>query len=233
MTIRFAYQMAPLALAIPLYACALCALPPEAAAADAPFDQENAADAKALKVAELKLAALAKEAKAAEAAEAAEKAGAQGPQRKGIEQKPAVKKQPVNYRKKKLAKRARVVQAKGETAAKVPKVLNRRLTEAEVQGILATTRDFSGTDLSGLSLVGMDLSGVKLNRANLHLANLERADLAESDLELADLSGANLRGASLNQARLRGTRLEGAKMDGTMWIDKTVCKKGSLGNCVE
>lgn len=113
------------------------------------------------------------------------------------------------------------------------KPLDRRLTRSEVQEIISTTRDFSGADLTGLSLVGVDLRGAKLTRANLHSANLERADLAEADLELTDLTSANLKGASLNQARLRGARLEGAKLDGVLWIDKSVCRAGSIGICRE
>ncbi|MCM0080985.1 pentapeptide repeat-containing protein [Geomonas sp. Red32] len=170
-------------------------------------------EAAALKEAELKLAALARE--------------AETPPAKA--KKPAKKK--VHAKKKRSAK-AHKGDASG-AAVKVVKVTDRRLTSAEVQGILATTRDLSGTDLSGLSLVGMDLSGVRFNRANLKQANLERADLADTDLELADLSGANLKGASLNQARLRGTRLVGTRMEGALWIDRTVCRPGSVGSCIE
>jgi hypothetical protein len=178
-------------------------------------------EARALKVAEAKLAALAREGVSPVPPDYAPT--------KVAEQKPA---KPVS---KKRSTKARV-KAKSthpEVASKAPRVTNRRLSLGEVQGILATSRDFTGSDLSGLSLVGMDFSGVKFNRANLQRANLERADLAETDLELADLTGANLRGASLNQARLRGTRLEGTRFDGALWIDKTVCKKGSTGLCIE
>ena len=140
---------------------------------------------------------------------------------------------PEPARKKRLKKARRAAQAKKELSGKGGRIAGRHLTQEEVQGILSTTRDFSGADLSGMSLVGLDLRGVKLNRSNLQMANLERADLSESDLELADLTGANLRGASLNQARLRGTRLEGSRMDGALWIDRTICRKGSVGSCIE
>lgn len=205
--LRFA--LIPFILAVPL--CALAAGP------SAPPAQPGADDAQALKVAELKLAALAKE---------GSEVNWSGPpgQQEPARNKPHTRKRHAASRKGK---------ATAVASAKPQKVTNRRLTQSEVQGILATTRDFSGTDLSGMSLVGSDLNGAKFNRANLQHANLQRADLAETDLELADLTGADLRGASLNQARLRGTRLEGARIDGALWIDKTVCKKGSVGTCIE
>ena len=209
---RFALLLI-LALATPPCAWAGPAAPP-APAQDKP-GASNEAEAQTLKVAEMKLAALAREANAASAAPKAPGAAA------------AKKKKAHSVKKKRRAK-----SRGGHAKVAGLKVVNRRLTQGEVQGILKTTRDFSGTDLSGMNLVGMDLSGVKFNRANLHLANLERADLAETDLELADLTGANLRGASLNQARLRGTRMEGSRMDGALWIDKTVCRSGSVGSCI-
>ena len=128
---------------------------------------------------------------------------------------------------------AKGARAKAEAKKKAHNVVDRRLTRAEVMNILSTTRDFTGSDLSGLNLAGVDFSGAKFNRANLKQSNLERADLTESDLELADLTGANLRYASLNQARLRGTRLEDTRMEGALWVDKMLCKKGSIGNCIE
>jgi len=213
---RFALILAALALATTPLAHA-AALP--ARADQAHGEPSDETEAHTLKVAELKLAALAQEAKEADAASAAKDAPAA----------PA-KKKPVHAVKNRHFKARIKASAVGKGGRKI---LGRRLTESEVKAILSTTRDFSGSDLSGLNLVGADLSGVKFNRANLHLANLERADLAESDLELADLTGANLRGASLNQARLRGTRMEGTRMDGALWIDKTICKSGSVGGCVE
>ena len=137
-------------------------------------------------------------------------------------------------KKKKVVRKKRVsAKAHQGGGKKKQNVVDRRLTRAEVLTILSTTRDFSGSDLSGMNLKGIDFSGVKFNRANLHLANMERADLAESDLELADLSGADLRGASLIQARFRGTLLKDTQMDGALWVDRTICKKGSVGSCIE
>jgi hypothetical protein len=215
---RLASIIVPLALAIPV--CAFAQSPASTAPAVVQSAQGDANEAKTLKTAEMKLAALAKEGNSESGPLAAAK-------------QKVTDKKPHPVQKKRLSKSRHRAQAKWEMTGNVKKIVGRRLTQAEVQGILATTRDFSGSDLSGLNLVGVDLSGVKFNRANLQMANLERADLAESDLELANLSNANLRGASLNQARLRGTRMEGTRMDGALWVDRTVCKKGSVGSCIE
>lgn len=215
---RFVSILLPLALALPAGALALPVAKPVAVQKT---EQANPSELQSLRIAELKLAALAKE------------AGVEGAPTPEVTKKSAEKKHPRVLKKKHRAKSAHgKAQVKGSNG-KTLNVVSRRLTPAEVNGILTTSRDFSGSDLSGLNLVGMDLSGVKFNRANLKMANMERADLAETDLELADLTGANLRGASLNQARLRGTRMEGVRMDGALWVDRTLCKKGSLGSCIE
>jgi len=187
------------------------------AACPAAAPRDDAADAQALKAAQAKLAALARE-------------GAS-------ETPPKAAKEMTSVKKKKAAaarNKKRVVKgtSKGNNGVNA-KGTDRRLTQSQVQGILSTTRDFSGSDLSGLNLVGLDLSGAKFNRANLRSANLGRTDLSETDLELADLTGADLRGASLNQARVRGTRMAGARMEGAMWVDRTVCREGSVGSCME
>ncbi|WP_224984170.1 pentapeptide repeat-containing protein [Geomonas agri] len=220
---HLAAHIAPFTLAAWLFAgdAALHAQP--TAPAPAPSAKDDAAEAKTLKAAEAKLAALAKEVESG-------KPAAQ------VSKKVTGKKSGTAKLKKK-AKRGKVAgkgngKGKGAVAVKA-KVLERRMTQAEVQGVLAGSRDFAGADLSGLNLTGYDLTGAKFNRANMKSVNLERADLSETDLELADLTGANLRGASLNQARLRGTRLAGAKLDGALWTDKTICRAGSVGNCIE
>ncbi|HJV33954.1 pentapeptide repeat-containing protein [Geomonas sp.] len=211
MNSRLKSVLLPIILAIPLGAVA--ASPP---AHPAPAAAPPAADeAQAFRVAESKLSALAKE----------------GSELTTPPPSPAPKKQ--LHKKAPSRKRVAASRKAQPAAAKGLNGSNRHLTQGELQNILATTRDFTGADLSGMSLVGIDLNGAKLNRANLQRANLQRADLAECDLELADLTGADLRGASLNQARLRGTRLEGARIEGALWIDKTVCKRGSVGNCLE
>ncbi|MBU5611991.1 pentapeptide repeat-containing protein [Geomonas azotofigens] len=208
----------------------LCAAVPSlhaqaAAPAPAPATKEDAAEAQTLKAAEAKLAALAREVESGKPAAQVSK--------KTTGMKSAAGKLKKHDKRGKVARKSNGKgNGKGAVAVKA-KVLERRMTQAEVQGVLAGSRDFAGADLSGLNLTGYDLTGAKFNRANLQSVNLERADLSETDLELADLTGANLRGASLNQARIRGTRLAGAKLDGAMWTDKTICRAGSVGNCIE
>jgi uncharacterized protein YjbI with pentapeptide repeats len=252
---RLASINASLLLAVALGALALFDPSPAAAARRSvrhpskPAPQALSEEAQALNEADKKLAALAKEAKDADAGSqksaAASPGGAtslvvanlngadtQGASSGGTS---SGKKSLHKAKKKRLSKarRSESKVANEESVKKVQNVVDRRLTRAEVLNILTTTRDFSGSDLSGLNLAGIDFNGAKFNRANLKTANFTRADLTESDLELADLSGADLRGASLNQARLRGTKLEATRMDGALWVDKMVCKQGSIGNCIE
>ena len=184
MNSRVAPLLVALALAIP--PCSFAG--PGAPAASEPVapvtpDASNKVEAGRLKVTRRRLAALVRAAKAGN--------GDPGDATPAV----ARKKQPHPAREKRLLKSRLVAHPNGER--KGQKIVGRRLSEAEVRGILATTRDFSGSDLSGMNLVGVDLRGVNFNRANLRLANLESADLAESDLELADLTGANLRRASM------------------------------------
>ncbi|GFO58961.1 hypothetical protein GMST_12860 [Geomonas silvestris] len=208
------YQIIILALTLALPVSGIAASEPPApatvaAAAPERSEPSNEVQSRQLALAEAKLAALAAEGNGTA--------------------KPAEPKKQAAPKKKK----AKTHKVKKKTDPAQARVYHRRLSENEVRGIMSTTRDLSGMDLSGMNLAGMDLSGAKLNRVNLRMTNLERADLAEADLELADLTGANLRGASLNQARLRGTHLEGSRMDGALWIDKTVCRSGSVGSCIE
>jgi hypothetical protein len=206
----------------------LLASPPTIPAAMSPkvTAKGDSAEAKALREAEVKLAALVKEAQRAQAADTPVAPAAE-------RLREPSKEQPAQARKKKLVKKRSTIKVAKKVGGTEQIVQGRRLTQGEIQRILATSRDFSGANLSGVSLVGWDLSGVRLNRSNLKMADLERVNLAESDLELADLSGANLSGALLNQARVRGARLEGTKLDGAIWTDKTICRKGSVGSCVE
>ena len=250
MNSRFAWIITHFALAIPLLAFALATASPAAAAGGSskrspqPMDS---AQAQALDVTETKLAALGKDAVAAPTATqiaAAMQSGAEAGYLAAMQEdgtlavtpKGADKKRHHRVLKKRHSKAnraSREAQAKEGLGKNVQNVVDRRLTHAEVLNILSTTRDFSGSDLSGMNLKGINFSGVKFNRTNLHLANMERADLAESDLELADLTGADLRGASLIQARFRGTLLQDTHMEGALWVDKMVCKKGSVGSCIE
>ncbi|MCP4752449.1 MAG: hypothetical protein GY866_16275 [Proteobacteria bacterium] len=70
----------------------------------------------------------------------------------------------------------------------------------------------AGCDLYKANLNGMDLAGANLRGANLAFARFRRATLYK-----ADLSGADLRGADF---------------EGALWIDGTICQKGSIGKCV-
>ena len=66
-----------------------------------------------------------------------------------------------------------------------------------------------------------DLYKAPLAGANLTGANLAGANLTKADLQNATLYRANLSGATFKKANL----------DGAIWMDGTVCQKGSLGYC--
>lgn len=97
-------------------------------------------------------------------------------------------------------------------------------------------------DLSSSSLLSADLQGADLAYANLSLTNLANANLRgaqlmgaklnSSDLSGADLSGADLSYADLSGADLRGANLAGAKLDQAVWVDKNICARGSVGQCL-
>ncbi len=68
--------------------------------------------------------------------------------------------------------------------------------------------------------------------------NLRGAIFSQQDLTGVDLTGANLQYAhfkntTLTDAKLDGANLRGANFTGAVWVDgKTVCKKGSIGQCL-
>jgi len=108
-----------------------------------------------------------------------------------------------------------------------------KLAFKQVAEILRTTRNLSGRNLSGLNLVGVDLSGCSLKGADMRGTNLERADMSGSNLERADLTGANLKMASLYQSALTAAKLEQVVFDGAIWLDKSICAAGSIGECLK
>ncbi len=97
-------------------------------------------------------------------------------------------------------------------------------------------------DLTGSTLLSADLQGADMAYANLSLTNLSRANLRGaqligaklngSDLSGVDLSGADLSYADLSSANLSGANLAGTKLDQTVWMDKTICARGSVGQCL-
>lgn len=73
------------------------------------------------------------------------------------------------------------------------------------------TRQCPGCDFYDAPLSRLDLTGV-----NLRGANLAYASFREATLYKADLTGADLRGTVF---------------DGAVWIDGTICQRGSVGSC--
>ncbi|MEW5757098.1 MAG: pentapeptide repeat-containing protein [Pseudomonadota bacterium] len=128
---------------------------------------------------------------------------------------------------------------------------HRNLSQAKLQNV-----DFSGTNLTYARVVNSDLSysmlpgadlryadfsgsvlkGATLREAQAQAARFDHADLSHAVLEKANLMNASLMGADLRQANLAaanlsGARLTDARLDDAIWVDGTVCAKGSLGKC--
>ena len=119
-----------------------------------------------------------------------------------------------------------------KTALNEPKP-GEKLSFKQIAEILRTTRNLDGRNLSGLNLVGLDLSDSSLKGADMRGSNLERANLMGSNLERADMTGANLKMASFYQAALTAAKLDQAVLDGAIWIDKSICAKDSIGECLK
>ncbi|MDD2733035.1 MAG: pentapeptide repeat-containing protein [Desulfuromonadaceae bacterium] len=106
-----------------------------------------------------------------------------------------------------------------------------KLSFKQITAILRTTRNLAGRNLSGLNLVGLDLSDCSLKGADMRGSNLERANMMGSNLERVDMTGANLKMASFYQSALTAAKLDQAVLDGAIWIDKSICAEGSIGEC--
>ncbi len=108
-----------------------------------------------------------------------------------------------------------------------------RVTVDQIREGMKGAKDFAGKNLGGLNLLALNLRGANLAGTCLAGVNLERADLTEANLKRAVLSGANLTLASVQLANLDGARMDGAIFDDTVWTDGHVCRKGSVGRCLD
>lgn len=108
-----------------------------------------------------------------------------------------------------------------------------RLTVEQVREGMKGSKDFSGKNLGGLDLLAFSLRGANLAGTCLAGVNLERADLTEANLKRAVISGANLTLASVQSANLDGARTDGAIFSETVWTDGHICRKGSVGRCLD
>lgn len=68
---------------------------------------------------------------------------------------------------------------------------------------------------------------------DLYKANLDQLDLTNANLQRANLKRAKFRKATLLGADLSGANIMGTNFEGAMWIDGTICQKGSIGLCIK
>jgi uncharacterized protein YjbI with pentapeptide repeats len=96
------------------------------------------------------------------------------------------------------------------------------MANSNVQGVAGI-----GVDASRANLQGSNFTGSNFSEANFTDTNLTDAVLQGVNFTNADLHGANLRGATI-----AGVDFGGANLSRVIWIDGTVCKDGSVGECV-
>lgn len=123
------------------------------------------------------------------------------------------------------------------------RVRNANFSGANLQNSELSASDWSYTNLSFAEMSGANLAqallvGTTLRNTNLGQANLANANLSYAILQGAHLGRASLENADLGNADLTGAHLEGAKLDGAnlvnaIWIDRGMCKAGSIGKCVK
>lgn len=97
---------------------------------------------------------------------------------------------------------------------------------------MLTAADLRYADFSDSLMKGATLREARAQAARFDRADLSYAVLEKTNLMNASLTGANLRQANLAGANLSGARLNDAKLDDAIWVDGTVCAKGSLGRCL-
>ncbi len=73
----------------------------------------------------------------------------------------------------------------------------------------------------------------KCIRCDLYKANFYGADLTNVDFTGSNLILANFQKATLYKANFTNTSITGANFEGALWIDGTICQKGSYGKCIK
>ena len=109
---------------------------------------------------------------------------------------------------------------------------NSNLQQSIMRNANLTGSTLQRSNLQNSDMAYANLSLVNFGQADLRGAQLMGAKLNGSDLSGADLSGADFSYADLSGAEMNGANLTGAKLDQTLWLDKTICSRGSVGKCL-
>lgn len=83
------------------------------------------------------------------------------------------------------------------------------------------------------NLQGANFKNTNLDKSNFYGANLKNADLRNTSLRRANFNYTVLYGANLTGGKLKQTLFEGANLTGAIWINGKICKKGSVGKCIQ
>ena len=112
-----------------------------------------------------------------------------------------------------------------------------RMTKSDIQGILSSTRDFSGANLMNLNLKGYDFTSANLQGANLVGTILTNCDLSNANLKAANLERADLNNAYLNDANLWGVNFWRANLRDVNGLEQALLEHtnfyGVLGMSLE
>ncbi len=73
----------------------------------------------------------------------------------------------------------------------------------------------------------------KCIRCDLYKANFFGADLTNVDFSGSNLILANFQKSTLYNANFSNTSIQGANFEGALWIDGSICQKGSYGRCIK
>ena len=111
------------------------------------------------------------------------------------------------------------------------------LNGANLEQAKIRNADFSGGSLQNANLSQADMAFTNFSLADMRQANMQKSLLMGASFHGADLRWANLRGADLSYvdffgAKLEGANFAGAKLDKAIWVDKSICAVGSVGQCV-
>ena len=73
----------------------------------------------------------------------------------------------------------------------------------------------------------------KCKKCDLYKASFFGANLTNVDFSGSNLILANFQKSTLFNANLSNTSIQGANFEGALWIDGSICQKGSYGRCIK
>ena len=118
----------------------------------------------------------------------------------------------------------------------------------QLEGLVYPNARLESASMKNINLTGADLNHSDMRSADLAYSVMSLADLRDSDISGANLVGVTLRGAKLanvnfshsdlSYANLAGADLtnvdfSGARLGNTIWVDGSICRRDSVGECLK